>query len=153
VDIYHFSTGTWDTARLSQARTFVGGTAAQNKVIFAGGWIYPDTPSSRVDIYDTETGNWTTDTLSVARGFLNQQAVTVGGKAYFVGGGRIDSDFDTIDVYDPVADTWSVITMPNRLDDHTVVAIDSSMLIAGGWTFTAYPYGIACRRVLAQSGY
>jgi hypothetical protein len=33
--------------------------------------------------------------------------------------------------------------MPNRLNDHTVVAndIEKSFLIAGGFTFTNYPYG------------
>jgi hypothetical protein len=144
VDIYHFSTGTWDTASLSLARNFIGATTVQNKVIFAGGMsLYG--PTNRVDIYNTESGEWTTASLSLARGFFNGQAVTVCGKAYFVGNGTFnngwDTDTDTIDVYDPVADTWSVMTMPNRLNDHSVVVIDSSMLIAGGWTYTTYPYG------------
>jgi hypothetical protein len=33
------------------------------------------------------------------------------------------------------------MTMPNRLNDHAVVATDTSMLIAGGWTYTSYPNG------------
>ncbi|TRZ74244.1 MAG: T9SS C-terminal target domain-containing protein [Bacteroidetes bacterium] len=144
VDIYNFTTGAWDTATLSQARSFIGATVAQNKVIFAGGSISNGVPSDRVDIYDYENDTWTTDTLSLARGFFGQSA-TVCGKAYFVGGGIFnwgwDTDTDTIDVYDPVADQWSVMTMPDRLNDHTVVTIDSSMLIAGGWSFTNYPYG------------
>lgn len=142
VDIYHFSTGEWDTSALSQARTWIGATAAQNKVIFAGGILLGGELSNVVDIYDTGNGTWSTATLSMARGFFGQQSVTVGGKAYFVGGTSFETDYDTIDVYDPVADTWEVITMPNRLTDHTVVAVDTSLLIGGGFTYTSYPYGI-----------
>ena len=146
VDIYNFTTGTWDTATLSQARSFIGATAAGNKVIFAGGSLGMGVPTDRVDIYDSETDTWWTANLSIARGFWSNQAATVCGKAYFVGSGIFnsgwDTDTDTIDVYDPDADTWTVITMPNRLNDHAVVATDTSMLIAGGFTFTVFPNGI-----------
>jgi N-acetylneuraminic acid mutarotase len=148
VDIYNFSTHTWNTITLSQARTWIAATAAQNKVIFAGGVLEGGDLSDRVDIYNTETNTWEeTETLSMARGFFGQQAVTILDKAYFVGGFNLDMDFDTIDVYDPFDDSWSVMTMPNRLTDHTVVANDTSMLIAGGFTFDNYPLGSALKYV------
>jgi hypothetical protein len=149
VDIYHFSTDTWTTDTLSLARTGIGATTAQNKVIFAGGAIDGGVLTDRVDIYDTETGTWDTASLSMARAFFGNQAVTVCGKAYFVGGASFTADYDTIDIYDPASGTWEVMTMPNRLTDHTVLAIesDTSILIAGGWSYYTYPYGIARKNV------
>jgi hypothetical protein len=143
VDIYHFSTGTWTIDSLSLARSWVGAAAVGSKVLFAGGGVEGGELSKVVDIYDIETGTWEkTAELSVARGFFGQQqGVTICGKAYFVGGTSFTTDYDTIDVYDPVANEWSVMTMPNRLTDNAVVAIDSSLLIAGGFTYTTYPYG------------
>ena len=43
VDIYHFSTGTWDTATLSEARGFVSATTVGNKVLIAGGSTFDGT--------------------------------------------------------------------------------------------------------------
>lgn len=148
VDIYHFSTGTWTTETLSLARAWIGATAAGNKVIFAGG-ENGDGLTARVDIYDIETGTWDTAHLSMARAFFGQVAVTVCGKAYFVGGNSFETDYDTIDIYDPATNTWSVMTMPNRLTDHTVLAIesDTSILIGGGWSYYTYPDGIARKNV------
>lgn len=145
VDIYNFSTCTWEIATLSQARGFIAATAAGSKVIFAGGSLGMGIPSDVVDIYDSETDTWSTATLSIPRGFWSNQAVTVNDKAYFVGSGIFnagwDTDTDTIDIYDPYEDTWEIITMPHRLNDHAVIAKDSAMLIAGGFTFTVFPYG------------
>lgn len=147
VDIYNFSTDTWNTANLSQARGFIGACTAGNKVFFAGGMTANGVPSNRVDIYDYATDTWTIASLSLPRGFSNQQVVQLNGKAYFVGGGIFQSgawrtDSDTIDVYDPENNVWSVMTMPNRLNNHTVVVVDTAMLIAGGFTYTTPPIGI-----------
>jgi len=152
VDIYNFSTGTWNTASLSQARGFIGACTVGNKVLFAGGMTANGVPSNRVDIYDYAADTWTTASLSLARGFANNQVVEVNGKAYFVGGGTFQSgawrtDSDTIDIYDPETDGWSVMTMPNRLNNHTVVAVDTAMLIAGGFTYTSPPIGFPQSRV------
>jgi hypothetical protein len=143
VDIYNFTTGTWDIAALSQARSFIAATVAGNKVIFAGGSLGMGIPSNVVDIYDAETDTWSTAEISIPRGFWSNQAATINDKAYFVGNGVFNFgwDTDTIDIYDPVADEWSIMTMPYRLNDHAVVETDTSMLIAGGWTYSSYPNG------------
>ncbi len=152
VDVYNFSTGTWDTETLSLARTWIGVAAVGNKVLFAGGMLDGGTFSSRVDIYNTETNTWEdTASLSMARGFFTQQVVTICGNAYFVGGSGIEMDFDIIDVYNSWDDSWSVMAMPDSLTDHTVVAIDTTMLIAGGFTMDTPPYGNARENVYIYS--
>jgi hypothetical protein len=150
VEIYNFTTGTWDTDTLSQARKFIGATVAGNKVIFAGGSISNGVASNRVDIYDYTTDTWTIDSITVARGFYYQSA-TVCGKAYFVGSGIFDNGWsygtDTIDVYDPVANTWSIMTLPNKVTENSVVVIDSTLFSAGGFYENNPPYGIALNTV------
>jgi hypothetical protein len=145
VDIYDFINGTWNTDTLSQARSFPGITVAQNKVIIAGGSLANGVPTGRVDIYDLITGDWSTAELSVARGFFSQ-STTVCGLAYFVGSGTFDQGWtngtDTIDVYDPATDSWSVITLPVKVTENTVVAIDSTLFSAGGFNENNPPYGI-----------
>jgi hypothetical protein len=151
VDIYHFSTGTWTTATLSQARGFIGAVTLGNKVLFAGGITANGVPSDRVDIYNGEDDTWSQASLSKPGAFDLQQTGTITGmyhkKAYFVGGNTFESgtwttDTDTIDVYDLEDDSWSVITMPHRLVIHTVLSTDTCLVVAGGFTFTTYPYGI-----------
>lgn len=146
VDIYNFNTRTWRIDSISEARKFIGAAVAGNKVIFAGGSVANGVSSNRVDIYDYETDTWDTASISVARAFYHQSA-TVDGKAYFVGSGTFDNGWtnntDTIDIYDPVTNAWSVITLPNPVTENAVVAIDYSLISAGGWWENNPPYGIA----------
>jgi N-acetylneuraminic acid mutarotase len=149
VDIYNFTTDSWSIDSLSVPRAFIGMTTIGNKVLIAGGMVSGNTPSSVVDIYDASTGIWSTTNLSLARAFAdNQQAVTACGKAYFVGGGKINLNqgywtaaYQVIDIYDDATGTWSVDTMPlSKRVHHAVVAIDNKVIIAGGYLMDP-PYG------------
>jgi hypothetical protein len=138
VDIYNFKTGTWSTATLSEARGFVSATTIGNKVLIAGGFNSFFTASRRVDIYDASTGVWSTAELSVAR-CSDNIAVTVGDKAFVVGGGTFDptkgnftSASNVIDVYDSGTNEWSAFNMENALVWHSVVAVGDYLLVAGG---------------------
>jgi hypothetical protein len=149
VDIYNFSTNTWSIDSLSVPRAFVGMTTIGNKVLIAGGMVSGNIASNVVDIYDAATGSWDTAYLSLARAFAdNQQAVTAGGKAYFVGGGKIHLNegywtaaYNVIDIYDDAFNTWSVDTMPiPKRVHHAVVAVNNKVIIAGGYLMDP-PYG------------
>jgi hypothetical protein len=149
VDIYNFTTGTWSIDSLSVPRAFVGMTTIGNKVLIAGGMTMGNVASNIVDIYDASTGNWSTANLSQARAFCdNQNAVTVSGKAYFVGGGKIHLNgaywttaYNVIDIYDEADNSWSVDYMPlTPRIHHAVVATDNKIIIAGGYIMTP-PFG------------
>ncbi len=58
VDVYDANTNTWTSANLSEARDFVAGAAAGNKIVIAGGFNGTDAVKT-VDIYDVQTGVWT----------------------------------------------------------------------------------------------
>ena len=57
VDIYNFTTNTWSTATLSEARVWATAAAVGDKVIIAGGMSYfPDVPSDVIDILMSPLG-------------------------------------------------------------------------------------------------
>ncbi len=144
VDIYNFITGEWSIDSLSEARAFIGATAVGNKAIFAGGMTSENTRSYTIDIFDTSDSTWTTAALSSPRAFMGAvNAGTVGNKAYFVGGGKMDiytglyanlwtCDSRIIDIYDDASDSWSFSYLPGPLVSHAVAGTDSVLVVAGG---------------------
>ena len=104
---------------LSQTRSALAIGAAGNKIVFAGGWIYPgnDVPSStRIDIYDITTGTWTTAELSAGR--FGSGVAVIGNKIFFGGGGVQQNNgwgawqysglgSSAVDIYDASTNLWS----------------------------------------------
>jgi N-acetylneuraminic acid mutarotase len=138
VDIYDFKTGTWSIATLPLARGFASATAIGNKVIIAGGMTSTNTPTDRVDIYDVSTGIWTTSKLYKPRAFIDN-AGSICGKAYFVGGGTMNlnnqewtSASDIVDVYDADSGKWKVTHISHAAVNHSVIANRNHLLVAGG---------------------
>jgi hypothetical protein len=102
-----------NSASLSINRNHVSATTAGDKVIFAGGYIYPPNTTSqgtyvsRVDIYNTTSGTWTTAELSTPR-ILNAGTCTLGNKVFFAGGlSGPNLTTSRIDIYDWVTNSWT----------------------------------------------
>jgi N-acetylneuraminic acid mutarotase len=140
VDIYNFSDSTWSQATLSEARGYASATTIGNKVIIGGGVTSFYNPTNVVDIYDASDGSWTTSNLTIPRSAINN-AATVNGKAYFVGGGTFTGSGFTnpqniIDIYDEASDIWTTDTLAEPLIHHSVLGIDvgfdNYMVVAGG---------------------
>ena len=85
MDIYNYSSNTWTTANLSQARASLAATSVGNLALFAGGEINGVNFSAVVDIYNITSNTWTTASLSQPRYYL--AATSVGNLAFFAGGG------------------------------------------------------------------
>ncbi|HRY31355.1 MAG TPA: T9SS type A sorting domain-containing protein [Bacteroidales bacterium] len=142
VDIYNFTTGTWSVDSLSVARAWVGVTTIGDKMLIAGGATHDAIQSNVVDIYDASTGIWTDTTLSIARSFCdNQNVVNVCGKAYFIGGGKMnlngpywEAAYNQIDIYDLTTNTWSVDNIPTitATVHRAAASIGDQFIIAGG---------------------
>gem|GEM_PF-604015 len=150
VDIYHFSTDTWTQANLSEARAFLAAAVSGSKILIAGGTNAVNTPSAVVDIFDTVTGLWTISSLSEARSFHQNNAATVLGKAYFVGGGTMDlttynwtSASSTIDMYCSLTDSWSTENLSLPLFNHEIAGLQDHMVAAGGDTYIAPNQAVA----------
>lgn len=93
-------------------------------------------PVAMVERYDIDTGMWTTVApLPAARSDL--AAATVGGKIYVFGGCDGARAFlNTVDVYDPVTNTWSTAPqdMPTaRAGMYAVEQKGNEVYVIGGW--------------------
>lgn len=139
VDIYNFTTNTWTTTSLSEPRGFLAATTAGNKALIAGGVRADNTVSDRVDIYDATTKTWDTTSLSEARAMFQEDASSVGNKAYFVGGGGFNlitnswtSASDVIDIYDASDGTWDTDNLSEGIFMHTTAGVGNNLIVAGG---------------------
>jgi len=144
VDIYDASSNSWSTTTLSEARGGMSVTAIGNKVLFAGGfkkydgfWEIPSDFSTRVDIYDIATNSWSTSELKDARTGI--AAAVAGNKVLFAGGYYLTDPknwspimLNTVDIYDPLANTWSTATLSEARADMTAATIGNKVLFAGG---------------------
>lgn len=140
IDIYNFATDTWSIDSLSVARGQIAATVVGNKALFAGGMTSDGNPSDIVDVFNYEDGNgfWTTDHLSFPRAFLGSpSAGTACGRAIFVNGGSISVEYNFwTDVYEVVDiyydNKWFSTQIPNHKMDHTVVGVDTFLIVAAG---------------------
>lgn len=122
--------------KLSLVRKDITVAAAENKILFAGGYLSPH-DFSRIDIYDVATNTWSTAELSLARGWLS--AVTAGNKIFFAGG--IDGDgysHDNVDIYDVSTNTWTVSHLSRVADGLAAATVGNKVFFAGGnWGISA----------------
>jgi hypothetical protein len=140
LDIYDAETGQWSYATLSQSRMLPLSLASGDTVMFAGGYGEPgvaDDNSDRVDIYHADTDTWSTASLQIGR--WNHAGAVLDGKFYIAGGALERYTLsptlctDTVEVYDPETDTWSLApSLALARCDLAGVSLDGMIIFAGG---------------------
>lgn len=137
--VYDPKTDSWSPmadapmARMAAAAAFLDG-----KLYVAGGWTAGDGAAHEVDIYDPATDSWSIGTSSpVGQGGGVAHAV-VNGKLYLVGGcnnGACDRNLSVVQVYNPLADTWSTVAdYPEPVTFAACAGIDGKLYCAGNVT-------------------
>ncbi len=127
----------WSVGTAAPSSRFaLAGTVLAGKLFTMGG--LPG-PSDEVNVFDPSAAvdPWSTvASLSDARGGL--AAVTIDGLIYAVGG-RSGSNpgqgniFDTVEVYDPGMDEWTLLTpLPRPVSDPAAVAFGGKLYVIGG---------------------
>ncbi len=134
VDIYNASTNTWTIQHLSSERQSLTAATVGNKVLFAGGYGYPDGSNwecfNTVDIYDNNSDTWSSAILSEAR--MDISAAASGQKIYFAGGRTTTFISKTIDIYDAVTNSWSVSQLQYPRTGMGSIAVDDNVYWACG---------------------
>lgn len=142
VDIYDTATQTWSTTNLDTLRTNIAAVAAGNKVFFAGGSRFNDSPEEQlfatVDIYDVLTNSWTVASLSEPRAYIG--AAAVGNRVLFAGGKKdiYSNPSNRVDIYDLSSNTWSTATLSEGRSYIAAVTVDNKAYFAGGYTEDRY---------------
>jgi N-acetylneuraminic acid mutarotase len=133
IDIYDVFFDTWTKDSLSAGKMGLVAFAAGNKVLFAGGFGYPDGNNwdyfNTVDIYDNNTNSWSTAKLSEAR--MDISAASLGAKIYFAGGHNTITS-KAIDVYDVSTNSWSVSSLQYPRTGMACIADSNELIVVGG---------------------
>ena len=118
---------------LPQTRGGMAVASASNKILFAGGSVSVNTPSTRVDIYDIAFNSWSTAELSIGR-FYGIAAVASGSKVFFAGGQISDGTVptDVVDVYDVTTNTWTANRLSLAGEDMATTTVGDKVFFAGG---------------------
>jgi hypothetical protein len=140
VDAYDAQNGTWSTASLSQARSYITSIAAGPAAIFFGGLLSQDADarygeSAAVDTYNSATGTWTAMTLPEGRS--SAAATSDGGLAFFAGGdtySRRQGNHPTavVNIYNSLTNSWSSAGLSQARDDIAAAAVGDNVIFAGG---------------------
>jgi len=86
VDIYHNTTNSWTTARLSESRSDLTATTAGDKVYIGGGYAGPfiNNISPMIDIFDAAINSWSVSYLQQAK--ASHASVSLGNKIFWGAG-------------------------------------------------------------------
>jgi N-acetylneuraminic acid mutarotase len=136
--VYDPVTNTWSSLASSPhghevpAAGVIGG-----KFYVAGGSDGSDS-TGYLDVYDPATNTWTTK-APMPIGVLAAAGAVIKGNLYVVGGNALDSHGNagptlaTVEVYDPVTDTWATDTsMPTARNGPAAGVVNGVMYVVGG---------------------
>ena len=143
------------------ARSVLSTTDNQDFVIGGNSWIELDNPGSsfakgayavansklylfggdngslqsNVQEYEPSSRTWSSKTSMSGGARSNMAAVELDGLIYVIGGKNDDGALSRVEVYDPVADSWSNASdLPSSLYDISAVAINERVYVFGGNT-------------------
>jgi endoglucanase len=129
-EIYDPSTDTWTaTAPMASARAFaVAAPLSGDRVLVAGGDV-GGSPVSSAEIYDASSGTWSpAPSMQYPRAQASAAALPDG--TVWVFGGTAES-VDT-EIYDPVANSWSISTMGPGSSGSAAAALGNGQVLVGG---------------------
>jgi hypothetical protein len=133
IDIFDASTNSWSTSQLQEAKRDHAAISFNNKIYWAGGVTTSasgnQVPSSLVEIRDVVTGAISLSCLFQPNASF--KAVVKDNKiVFFTGQGTVKNKFD---IYNTVTNTWSVGVLPVSLEDATIISVNNTIYIAGGY--------------------
>ncbi|WP_039941222.1 Kelch repeat-containing protein [Leptospira alexanderi] len=142
-EIYNPATGQWtETGPSLSERIYHTATLLNDgRVMIVGGMDNNETGISATLIYNPQTDQWVngpdlnerreshTATLLQDGRLL----VAGGGSRYMVGGTGVLRNRNTLEIYDPNTNQWTVFTMPGRRTEHgAFLEVDGSVVMVGG---------------------
>ena len=142
---------TWTSAQMTAKHTWGAALSVGNSTIIVGGVDatggqqgiqISGLPSSRVEVFNAQGNAWQAGNDNADHVFNMGRATDTQGKAFLAGGQGVDQTagtvkiLDIIEIYDPVAGTWSTnaakLQTPRFVPEVDEISTTSDMLIVGG---------------------
>ena len=139
VEVYDPTTDRWTTkAPMLTARDATAAGVINGKLYIAGGLDDSHHVSHLLEVYDPATDSWTTAaSMPTGLGLCYAAAGVIDGKLYVAGGQSETSGqtpVSTLEMYDPMSDTWTVKTsMPTARTTVAGAAANGRLYVAGGY--------------------
>lgn len=139
--VYDPATNSWaPTGSMAVPRIDASATRLlDGRVLVVGGTQGGNTETATAEIYDPATGIWS-PAASMSESRIWHRAVLLPSGKVLVLGGSVASTFgirDTVEVYDPVANTWTTmasrLSAPRSQHSATLLADGSAVLLVGGY--------------------
>ncbi len=143
VEMYDPITDIWTTRMPMPTQTEGHTVSAVNGKIYSIGGLHHEQDlygDKTVEEYDPATDTWTSKTDKPSRGW-GHESVVLDGKIYVTGGisarspGSGDNAGATLDVYDPISDSWdtSMAPMLTARYDHAIGVVNGRIYAFGGF--------------------
>lgn len=141
LEAFYPTIGTWaERSPLNFARSDHAAFSLNNKVYVYGGYNDVYSIVQQGEMYDPTADTWTTANVPAMKQTRGDFAVTVyNGKAYATGGYIVgpSNDYiclDTMEVFDPVRNTWTLLTakMTTVRGDHALLVFNNRLFALGG---------------------
>lgn len=138
IDVYDPATNSWSTDVMLEGKQYLAAVAAGSKIFWAGGITGSAATSYQtscvVEIKDVVTGQSSVQQLSApAKWYLNsgQYGLVKDSKVIFY---RVEAaGHGNFDIYDLATNSWSVGVLPVSIDDASIIAVNGTIYLAGGW--------------------
>jgi len=128
--------------KLSICRVNIITSAANNKILFAGGSFcdidYTGAPTHRVDIYDINSNSWSIKDLEGYPDYRLDMGIAASSNKIFIGGGGFWGDdiyTNKVDIYTTSDNSWSIAALSEYRTAATGVSTGNKIFFAGGYSF------------------
>jgi hypothetical protein len=129
IDIYDLKSNSWSVSSLNTHMGFLAGIGFGGKIYWTEGCV--------VEIKDLSTGNSSTGNLFKPASWFNSQnqpPIVKDKKIVFYNGAGSDQERENkFDIYDPVANTWSIGVLTQNLWGFSIISVNNIIYIAGGY--------------------
>jgi len=120
---------------ISVTKSGLSGVLLNDGRAFLSGGIFGTIAETSCDTYDESTNSFSpAASLNVARAFHTSHTLSNGLVIAIAGSGDVGNYVDSIEIYDPNLDTWSVFgtTLTNGVIFHASVLIDDGIILISG---------------------
>jgi hypothetical protein len=142
IDIYDYTTNTWSTSTLHERKSHHGAIAVGNYIYWAGGeiWNNFNDYETTCNVERRDLLNGTSTVMHLFQPSNANSNLASGVKVFLKNGSivfyTVNSQFD---IYDPVADVWSIGTMNQSIEWGGVISVNNTIYIAGGGNVPGFP--------------